>query len=373
MVVLILLQSAEGGTNVLLNRFAEWLINKGFDVIRQKPGLDWVEAVKCDLVVLPTSEIASYESFRKHIECDNVLIWCMGSRALSGAFYSHTSKNKIIKLYGALIGVYVNFFLRSLLSHGAIIFTDEVGFYSEFNGLGGSRDISELIYPIPISVQNKKNVKRFDNFVWVGRIDDDFKIYPLLRLVSDFEASRKNGIVANDSILKIIGDGNAVHVLKRHIAVENIENVELLGSMPHAELKSYIYEHADLLVGMGTSVLEGASFGVPALIVNPYFSMSDVSYNTYRWIGETKGYSLGEFPNYDHKPAQVKKSFDEALKGVNINKVADESYRFAKKFDQERVFEKLLKRNPSKPFNSRLLSYFKYVFFINKCKKLLKG
>jgi hypothetical protein len=60
------------------------------------------------------------------------------------------------------------------------------------------------------------------------------------------------------------------------------------------ELKAKLVELADLHFAMGTSALDGAGLGLPTVLIDPFTDPALAHLARYRWMYETRCYSLGE-------------------------------------------------------------------------------
>lgn len=132
------------------------------------------------------------------------------------------------------------------------------------------------ILPLPYNIKNNPLHKRSKNefhILSVARADFPFKGY-LLGLIDELSCSfnEKSGVQCT-----IISTGRDYQVLEEKvksldISFKNCINI-INGVLPD-ELGEFYYD-TDLYIGMGTTILEAASYGVPSIIV---------SYGTYSFI-----------------------------------------------------------------------------------------
>ena len=109
-------------------------------------------------------------------------------------------------------------------------------------------------------------------------------------------------------------------------------------------MNKYISENVDLLIAMGTSALDGAKNGCPTVIITPVRA-ADPEKVHYRWIYDSKGCSLGEYPDIDLKTGQRRVEFGKIMEEFFADaNVSDKSFEYAGRFDQEKVFAELMRR-----------------------------
>ncbi|QPF32216.1 hypothetical protein H0S56_00420 [Acinetobacter lwoffii] len=126
------------------------------------------------------------------------------------------------------------------------------------------------------------------NIVWLGRIDLEFKIYILKKLLLDLE--KVNSKFKSKFVFNIIGCGPGLENLK-NFTKENISfKVNFLYELKDSEL-DVVLEKSDIGFAMGTSALDISAKRVPTILVD--FSYKDIFYYKYRWIFETNNYTLG--------------------------------------------------------------------------------
>jgi hypothetical protein len=120
--------------------------------------------------------------------------------------------------------------------------------------------------------------------VWLGRIDNEFKKYILIKLISDIVDSNFFHRVN----LNIIGEGEGLVEVKKFC--ENLNNVNFLGTLRKNELQS-VLSQANIGFAMGTSALDIANLGIPTILLD--FSYQPINFYKYRWIFEAENYDLG--------------------------------------------------------------------------------
>lgn len=353
----ILFQPVEGGTNVLLNKAARWLKDSEYEVIDARNG---DSPIAVDLVLLPTSEMHRLPMLKHEgIECSRILVWVMGCRAFHGAFYNQMNRSRLFAVAMLPWHALSCSLMRSLLLHRAVVFTDEVGMNSDLPAGMTKVNNTDLIHPIAIRPPSLGRVappRHASRYAWLGRIDHDFKVRPLLRVIRDLsQHCTKTGSKAE---LLIIGSGNAESLIHKEVSRHPQVLVNWLPRVPNDELETVLAQGTDILFAMGTSALEGARVGLPTVLVQPFGAMESEPHCPYRWIGTTKGHSLGEFAWAEYPPLQVKLSFEE-LWDLPLDMRSEESQRYSGKFNLEHVLPALFHRPPPSAMSVRLWTLLK--------------
>lgn len=125
------------------------------------------------------------------------------------------------------------------------------------------------------------------NFLWVGRIAD-FK-YPVLLYVLRFLEYRYKW---RNIVFTLIGEGEYLEILRDECS--RYTNIKVIFAGTCHDLETY-YEQADLVFGMGTSLLEAARHGLPVIVTNPSYVYRKINDYKFRWFGTAPTYSLGGF------------------------------------------------------------------------------
>jgi len=133
-------------------------------------------------------------------------------------------------------------------------------------------------------------------FVWMGRLCD-FKIHILLhaaRRLSELAAKRRLPIE-----LHVIGEGPESGRLEKLNLGHAWFHLKKLGIIPGRERDAYLLHHADVMLSMGMSALEGAKLGIPTLLLD--FSYGPILRNyRFRWLFDARDCSLGELITSGH-------------------------------------------------------------------------
>jgi hypothetical protein len=352
MEILICRQGLFGGTDKLLDRLYGWLKGENYSVdicCLSETEMDRLR--RCyELVIIPSSQLGNlYELSNRGIRIKRVLMWIMGMGAFSDAYYNYPASSFFDKMLQVLYKKEAEAALKWLLRKRAVVFTDSVGIYNTFQvfHMKCSDTCQENIVPIAINVPSEKlypshdNRKSLINISWIGRVSTDFKEIPLRHLLQDLDdwARTQNAEVE----FTIVGDGDALERIKKE--AENVSyRVNFIQNIPYEKLNKYISENVDLLIAMGTSALDGAKNGCPTVIITPVRA-ADPEKVHYRWIYDSKGCSLGEYPDIDLKTGQRRVEFGKIMEEFFADaNVSDKSFEYAGRFDQEKVFAELMRR-----------------------------
>lgn len=376
MKILILLQLNDGGTNVLLNRAKQWLVNHGFEVLGT--GDIGSDKTKIDLVLMPTSEMYRLSQlWDKNIEIKSILIWSMGSRAFQGAFYNQMNNSLVHTIFTYPLKVLANKLLSSLLAERAVIFTDEVGMHADMQYLKYiPTNIDDLIFPVAIDVQSDATKHVFParprRFMWIGRVDKDFKVLPLLRVIRDVASALNRGVLQGGIEFTIIGSGDSDDLLQKELTL--ITGIKFIwkGKVALSELKDLLTNNVDVLFAMGTSAIEGARFGIPTVIVQPFSHQEQEAELPYRWCHQTVGHATGEFPWLPCEPVQPKCDFDELWNSSTLNEHSLKSFAFSQKFNSDDVFARLVNRPLSEMLSSKSRLLLRILAALNSLKSMIR-
>ncbi len=365
-----------GGADFLLERLRAYLLEREIDAdILCAPENDFsMRYARYDLAVLPSYRMHDIVALkRRGVQIERVLLWIMGSGSFQETYYNPSRDHGVFKLVYAPLKREAARALRSLYDSGSLCFTDEVGMYATLAPLGRDCErekdgnIIPIIVPIPETYPIKEKPAGAVRIAWIGRISNDFKLIPLLHLIRDAALYRAGGGI--DISLTIVGNGDALDRLRASAAQENI-SVRFIGNIAYESIGEFLRENADFLVAMGTSALDGARNGCPTAIITPVRD-SDPEEVHYRWVFESKGYSLGEYPGLDAD--QVKKPFDRMIEEyLRRDDLQILSYEYAAMFGGDAVTDKLLGRALPNPIDARVWKHLRRFERIAKLKAHLK-
>lgn len=247
--------------------------------------------------------------------------------------------------------------ISNFLISKSLIFTDLVGALEAFNDLDIDPVKAGKIEILPIFVASESNLyleyNKFEpkklNVGWVGRISSDFKIYSITNFINSISQNYNESF--SEITFHIIGNGDAFQIIEKlKLDVENRwENIKLklYGELSNKDSINLLLKTSDLVIGMGTASLDVAKYGIPSIILSPITSMKDYDKVKYRWLYDSSGFSLGEFPNNIVLPNQishnnVKVLIDDFI--VNHIKISGKTHLFIEEnFTTDIALKKFLK------------------------------
>lgn len=137
----------------------------------------------------------------------------------------------------------------------------------------------------------KKEFEKPLRIVILGRLTN-FKVYPLkglLEQIKSYQNSHKQNIH-----IDFIGSGPLKNLLEQWLVELKIENYNFKGHIDLSELDLELVNY-HLLIGMGTSTLEGAKLKIPSLIINPSYEIINTENTKLKWLFEAGAYEVGKF------------------------------------------------------------------------------
>lgn len=376
MKIVICKQNLYGGTDKLLERLGTWLKQKNY-VVEVLGEFNEISEKKFDLALVPSSQMGDLWKLKKRgISVDRILVWILGIGAFHESYYNEMHDVGLKKVPIKLLKKESNSTLKWLYEHGAIIFTDEVGAYNTFRNCEENYkdNLDESLIPIAIEINQQQNIleknkRNIINIAWVGRVSKDFKYIPLQKLIEDIDSWKLK--YEKEVKLTIIGTGDAINEIREKCSKLKF-SIEFIKEIEYEKLGEYIRENVDLLVAMGTSALDGAKIGCPTIVITPVRE-GDPLEVYYRWIYESRGYSLGEFPGIDIETKQIRKSFDEIMSEyLSDNKHGQQSYEYAQTFEINNVFQKLIDRKQPLLLDKKMWHHIKVFYYLKKMKKTIK-
>lgn len=184
-----------------------------------------------------------------------------------------------------------------MLAKDALVFMDSTNVNTTCSYLGVS--IPEPHYlpiPVPISEDRRAMLMKRDfqrqglRVVWVGRVVD-FKFFILQR--SLMELDRLQPRFDMEIRVTLVGAGDYRQALAETVAGLPHLRCEFVDYVAPGDMDEFLITHADLLLAMGTSALEGARLGIPTLLLDVSHGPVSADY-VFRWLFERQGYTLGD-------------------------------------------------------------------------------
>ena len=165
------------------------------------------------------------------------------------------------------------------------------------------------------------------NLVWLGRLSPT-KIMSLENIIQNFSLYKTD----KRKRLHIIGDGNAINPLKEFC--RKFPDIEFIfcGVMTGENLKEYLQTKTDIAVAMGTSCINCADLGLPAIWAHewpyPYFC------DQFMWMHEQEGFNLSSSYPVEYRCGK-EKCFQDMLDDCFVNgrfsEIAEKCRDYARK------------------------------------------
>lgn len=367
---LICKQNLFGGTDFLLSRYEEWLKSKNY-VVKSVDvnNLQLLKNETWDVVILPSSEIDQLYTLHKNdVVYKGVIVYILGMGTIRDSYFN-PKRNGKLENYLTKIS---NQFLYYLYKNNSIVFTDSVGFYNNFNntGIEVAENNDKMLIPIGISIPKNTAIGLKDNGVlkcyWIGRVSKDFKMKSVENLIVDLNEINKDHRIN----LTIIGEGDGLSEVKKSAINSNLE-ISFIKNIEKQEINDYFIEHVDLCIAMGTSALDSAKNGIPTVVISPIREF-DIEKANYRWIFESKGYSLGEYVGEKNSTNQIKRDLSTLIKEYENNQdIGDKCRAYSLNFEDEVVFNKLVNYN-NLPLDNELIKHARRYYYLKNVKKSIK-
>lgn len=214
-----------------------------------------------------------------------------------------------------------------------IIYQDmaNVDFIKSFNAKANN----EAIVPILFEPTEKPNIKKLNknmqfSFGWLGRLDPDKSIELKKLLISLSKFALKNKINID---FHIVGHGKKLSYFetKKFRGI----NSKVMGSIYGDDLKEYMLKNFQIGFAMGTSVIDIASLGIPAIIVDPNAAIFGSSI---RWFHDGSHGDVGAISGiYPKKKMNNKDIFREMMEVSSnedkYNKKSDLAFQKSREFN----------------------------------------
>jgi len=299
-IYVILRSGISGGTGTLSIRIGTWLVSKGYEVVyicqeindannartmeskgikvhcwSLKETINNIYRVygknrRYSFLTFSLLEFAFVEKFRKRLIVSRSILYIVHSSGLligSGIEFQ-LAKRLLRDAYGRIIQV--------LSSNNNIIFMDEKSIETTENYYKIKiQNSKQKLLRLPMCVNefrpekiNKKHNLGCFRILTICRAEFPFKGY-VMGLVKDFE---RLCLKHENLRLTIVSFGEKEKELREYIqSLEDKikEKIELIGQTPYEELGEF-FEKSHLYIGMGTTLLDAANNGLPAITVKSY-------------------------------------------------------------------------------------------------------
>lgn len=342
-----------GGAELLILRTAYLLKNSGLDVTIVDIVDGWVSnQVKCknqdialeyvcdkkikleDNAVLITTAnfMFTLDDFFK-ISNTKVIFWVVQPYNVVTMFPKTTLKQRynfdflylVNKLYENTVRNKHRLIISEILDKNGMVAMDGNcnNVLNKYYGLNYKYYLPVFIETTNLEIKVERNIMKPIQAIWVGRIDKEFKIHILKKLLSDLRSMILNGTV----LLYVVGDGDGLSDLidySKKICIHN--KIVFLGTVDKAELNDYI-KNMDIGFAMGTSALDIASLKIPTVLLD--FTYIDLIHYKYRWIFEAENFDLGrDISLLTDESLNKMKTIDRIIEDLKNGKenIAEESY-----------------------------------------------
>jgi hypothetical protein len=141
----------------------------------------------------------------------------------------------------------------------------------------------DAVFPAPPPYRPPSGPRRI---FCVGRLVD-FKVHTLIHLARRLAASRS----AAEVKLIVVGTGDQEGRVREALSALAVD-WEMRGEVQPDRLRDVLRQEADVVVGMGTSALEGARLAIPTVSIDASFLPVEPGYR-FRWLFQNTGFSTG--------------------------------------------------------------------------------
>lgn len=268
-------------------------------------------------------------------------------------------------------------FLKLLLKFNAIAFMDRANVEVTEKALGITCDIKDYLAvtlgePVTDFRPLERNTKLLIKAAWIGRIAD-FKVHILIysmQKLSQFAIRNRRSVE-----FTIVGSGEYLELIKATSLENDFFTMHYVNELSPSDVKFFLKENVDVLFAMGTSALEGASLGVPTVLLDVSYVPVEKDYK-FQFLFEKTGCVLGDVMSKKHfcvgnqslnnilssldsdYVELSKKSYGYFKMNHSINSVAD---KFIDCLAKDQLTFSLLKQHKvlSQTMSYRVLKYFR--------------
>jgi len=251
----------------------------------------------------------------------------------------HRTRKKVANLITPVQKRRTRGFISQGLNYNGIIWMDDHNYEvnNTFYDLGSPNyRIWPLVTSDPKDVQNVSKVKRdgLIKIVVLGRLCD-FKVIPLLMMLPNLAK------ICTNIKLYFIGDGDYREILERTLCEYSL-NYEFLGNISKTQLDRELVKY-DLIIGMGTSVLEGAKLAIPSIVMNGAYNPKHLHAAKVDWLYNCHSYFVGEIIYSNKGSSGLKKDLtaliEEFINSNNDNMIGMSCYQHWRKFHSYDAFK----------------------------------
>ena len=221
---------------------------------------------------------------------------------------------------------YLKNMIRFLHEKSSVFFLDKTHWMAQ-----NADDIvfREEYVPIVIPKREKQALaqlisKKERNIAVLGRLCKD-KIYAVLDLMDNI-VNLRDDVKTN---VYIIGEGDWQHLLFDQHFPSWIKIIRC-GTMDNEKVLHLLSRKTDILFAMGTSILDGASLGIPSVVIPN--DVEPFECNAYVYLNECNGYMVGWGPNQLDKlnlPTHtIEEIFDDVYGKDRKAEIGDKCYQY---------------------------------------------
>jgi hypothetical protein len=172
--------------------------------------------------------------------------------------------------------------------------------------------IVPILVKIPF-IKNKKIINDRNSWAYIGRVES-FKTKPLMKLLESLEILNNQGVLDDNFIFYIIGDGKDLKLINSFSKKLSL-NINFLGFIENEKLPKLITKlKISCVAAMGTAILDAMSYGC-AVVKLDFFYYKNKNYPKYYFKVDHNTFCLGrELNNIDFS-----NKFPSDLKDIYLN------------------------------------------------------
>jgi len=215
---------------------------------------------------------------------------------------SHNCKVFFSNVFHPFFKKRIKKFMELGVKHNGIVFMDNENIKSNrtFYDLKENASIIPIFTDYPsknistVKLQSNNNIIKI---VVLGRFTD-FKvnsIYGFIEQIIEFNLKNTLKIQVN-----FIGNGPLLEGMKEWINNKGLQNCNYYGHVNLPDIDELVIKH-DILVGMGTSVLEAAKLKIPSLLIDASYDRLPKEKVLLNWLYEAKSFEVARFVSIHDK------------------------------------------------------------------------